>query len=291
MSLKQKKFKILYVEDSESDQFFFNDYIDNSANKDTIKNIEFELADSINSAKSLLNIKTYNLIITDYLLGDGDGFDIFEVNTNNSPIIFLTGMGDERVAVRAMKSGAMNYIIKDLESEYLDTIFEEISRLYRKWSLITKQTLEIVHTTDEISTDGLVFYLDDKGPKLLNSKENINLAYSKQNLLKMGSFFYLAIGLGNERNLGLFELPVPGYSEYTAIVYSTEVKDESYMDQRSLGLNYLLLSFVFPKNKKSILPHSTQIEKIFENIVNNYPNLSDYANNEWYTELLIKLNI
>ena len=69
-----------------------------------------------------------NLIISDWNLPDGKGTDILmrvdEAVT--TPLIVMTGYGDERLAVDIMKSGAIDYIVKSA------TTFEEMPGIARR---------------------------------------------------------------------------------------------------------------------------------------------------------------
>src|SRR3989338_1406916 len=54
----------------------------------------------------------YDLMILDYMLGRGDGLEWlaqFKERADCPPVLFLTGAGNEVIAVRAMKSGADDY--------------------------------------------------------------------------------------------------------------------------------------------------------------------------------------
>ena len=58
---------------------------------------------------------SYDLIILDYMLGRGDGLEwlrAFKARADCPPVIFLTGAGNEVIAVRAMKYGADDYLRK-----------------------------------------------------------------------------------------------------------------------------------------------------------------------------------
>lgn len=55
------------------------------------------------------------VIITDYFLPGMNGIEFLEVlsqKDRNIPVIMITGQGDENVAVRAMKLGAIDYLVK-----------------------------------------------------------------------------------------------------------------------------------------------------------------------------------
>lgn len=57
-------------------------------------------------------LESFDVVILDYMLGRGDGLEWlqeFKLRANCPPVIFLTGAGNEIIAVRAMKAGADDY--------------------------------------------------------------------------------------------------------------------------------------------------------------------------------------
>ncbi len=75
---------------------------------------------------------SFDVVILDYMLGRGDGLDWlqqFKKRTDCPPVLFLTGAGNEVIAVRAMKCGADDYQRKqELTREKLVTSVAELSR-------------------------------------------------------------------------------------------------------------------------------------------------------------------
>ena len=73
----------------------------------------------------------YDVIILDYMLGRGDGLQWltdFKKRPDCPPIIFLTGAGNEIIAVRAMKAGADEYQRKqELTKERLVTAIRDVA--------------------------------------------------------------------------------------------------------------------------------------------------------------------
>jgi len=65
-------------------------------------------------------------------LGDGTGFDVFQV-VDDAPIIFATGAGDQDIAVKAMKAGAYDYLIKDPQRDYLKILPLTIDNAVKHW--------------------------------------------------------------------------------------------------------------------------------------------------------------
>lgn len=121
--------RILYVEDDRVDQMAFKRLV-----RDQELNYDYVIAGSIAEAKEVLANQQFDVVLTDYFLGDGTAFDIIDL-VKETPIIFATGTGDEKVAVEAMRRGARDYLIKDPDRSYLtvlpltvDKVIEERNR-------------------------------------------------------------------------------------------------------------------------------------------------------------------
>ena len=75
---------------------------------------------------------SYDIVILDYMLGRGDGLEWlqqFKKRADCPPVMFLTGAGNEVIAVRAMKYGADDYQRKqELTREKLVTSVRELTR-------------------------------------------------------------------------------------------------------------------------------------------------------------------
>jgi DNA-binding NarL/FixJ family response regulator/tRNA A-37 threonylcarbamoyl transferase component Bud32 len=75
---------------------------------------------------------SYDVIVLDYMLGRGDGLEWleeFKKRADCPPVLFLTGAGNEVIAVRAMKAGADDYQRKqELTREKLVTSIRELTR-------------------------------------------------------------------------------------------------------------------------------------------------------------------
>ncbi|MFC1498997.1 response regulator [Verrucomicrobiota bacterium] len=68
-----------------------------------------------NDAMSIINSKEIGCILLDYNMPGGDGLvwlkRILELKPNTA-IVMVTGEGNEKIAVEAMKNGAMDYLVK-----------------------------------------------------------------------------------------------------------------------------------------------------------------------------------
>ena len=114
--IMETKYKILLVEDDRLDQMAFERLI-----KDYELLYECTIASSVAEAKSVLASDEFDTIVCDYSLGDGTAFDVLD-STKDIPIIVVTGFGDEEVATKAWRKGAYDYIVKDIERNYLKAI-------------------------------------------------------------------------------------------------------------------------------------------------------------------------
>ena len=68
---------------------------------------------------------TYDVLAVDQNMPNRDGLALIGTLTSQEPfppLIVVTTSGDARVAVEAMRFGASDYIIKDVDGEYLDLL-------------------------------------------------------------------------------------------------------------------------------------------------------------------------
>jgi PAS domain S-box-containing protein len=79
------------------------------------------------------------LIIADWRLPDGDSNELLleEQNTSRPPIIIMTSYGSERNAVEAIKSGALDYIVKSSES--MTDMPHIAERAIQQWKILQEQ--------------------------------------------------------------------------------------------------------------------------------------------------------
>ncbi len=113
---EEKPIRLLLVEDDKVDQMAFARFV-----KKKKLNYAYTTAGSKAEARQIITHKTFDIVISDYMLGDGTLFDMFE-HFKGVPVIVITGVGNEEVAVEAMKRGAYDYLIKDSEGRYLKTL-------------------------------------------------------------------------------------------------------------------------------------------------------------------------
>jgi DNA-binding response OmpR family regulator len=114
-------FTVLMVEDFAADRELYRRSLDQDSN------CLYELleAESVAGGLELCQTRSIDAILLDYLLPDGDGLDFLaelsmQSNGRMPPVVMMTGQGDENTAVRAIKLGAEDYLVKrDLTPELL----------------------------------------------------------------------------------------------------------------------------------------------------------------------------
>jgi PAS domain S-box-containing protein len=114
--MEDKKKNILLIEDDILDQRVFERFVQSEKLP-----YDYSIAASVSEARNILNSNQFDAIVCDYSLGDGTAFDILKI-VKDTPVIIVTGSGDEEVAIHAWKGGAYDYITKDIERNYLKSI-------------------------------------------------------------------------------------------------------------------------------------------------------------------------
>jgi len=80
-----------------------------------------------------------SLIVTDWRLPDGEGTSLIEVIDDYPviPVIVMTSHGNERVAVNAIKNGALDYVVKS--DIALTEMHITVERALRQWDHLTRR--------------------------------------------------------------------------------------------------------------------------------------------------------
>ena len=119
------KIQVLFVEDNKLDQLSFSRYA-----KAAHYPFTFTLAHSKTQALQRLRTKKYDVVVSDYMLPDGTGAEIVK-QASPLPVIILTGAGREEVAANALKSGAFDYLSKDMHHKHLRDLPDIVIRAFK----------------------------------------------------------------------------------------------------------------------------------------------------------------
>jgi len=151
--------KILFVEDNKFDQSLFRQFVDKQGLP-----FDYKIAESVADALSALKAGRFDILILDYVLGDGTAFDIIN-SISDTPFIITTGMGDEDIAVKAMNMGAYYYLVKDSSLNYLNSLpalianaidYREMEQMVKLYTghleeLVRERTVELLTANEYLS--------------------------------------------------------------------------------------------------------------------------------------------
>lgn len=93
---------------------------------------------------ALLAGETFDVVALDHTLPGETGLDILArmgSRATRPPVVYVTGSSDARLAVEALKTGADDYVIKDLSPEFFDLMIAALEQALERWRL-KRQRLE-----------------------------------------------------------------------------------------------------------------------------------------------------
>lgn len=147
-----------------------DDVVDRMAVRRALRSCEVHAqiteAESVAQSTALLSERAFDCAVVDFSLPDGDGLEVLDAAAGAPepvPTIFLTGHGDEKLAVDLMKVGARDYIPKDALSpdrlaQSLRHVTEvaraerEARRARRAQEFLMDVSAQLGHTLDLVGT-------------------------------------------------------------------------------------------------------------------------------------------
>ncbi len=103
--------RVLFIEDNEDDV----ELISRLLLRETSVSVDIRHTDRLSSAIHLLVSEPFDVILSDLGLPDSQGMVTFSKLHScrpNMPIIILSGLNDEALAVKAVQNGAQDYLVK-----------------------------------------------------------------------------------------------------------------------------------------------------------------------------------
>jgi len=114
--MEYTKYKVLLIEDNKLDRMAFERFVYNQKLQ-----YDYTAAQSISEAKEILKSEQFDIIVSDYSLGDGTALDILN-SVKDIPIILITAAEDEEIPINARRAGTYDYLPKDLNRNYLKAV-------------------------------------------------------------------------------------------------------------------------------------------------------------------------
>lgn len=156
--MKAPHINVLLVEDNPADAFLLQSLVTEEASGSFEFSVKESLADGIEAVSN----NSYDMVLLDLHLPDSQGLDTIRnmrETTSAIPIIVLTGMDDDDLAISAMKEGAQDYLCKtnitsativhamrySIERQHLQMVVEEVQAkdLERKDAFISHISHEL----------------------------------------------------------------------------------------------------------------------------------------------------
>ncbi len=118
---------------------------------------EPEFAGTLREAEEKLKNKKFDLIFLDVKLPDGDGIKLLEkiAGRDKTPVCVITGYGTTELIVRAMKTGACDFLEKPLNKEKIRIVAESILNRVEKEEIIERLASEIRREIPFIGKSGI----------------------------------------------------------------------------------------------------------------------------------------
>jgi len=110
--LSSARIRVLVVEDNRGFAYFLNDVLTRQHQNE----FEVQAVASVAEALAILDAGTIDVILLDLGLPDCGGFETFsriQSHASQTPIIILTVLDDDETALRAMRAGAQDYLVKN----------------------------------------------------------------------------------------------------------------------------------------------------------------------------------
>jgi PAS domain S-box-containing protein len=147
--------KLFMVEDSASDRYTYIRYLRAEKSLDyhivEAETLEEGLSLWQSFQSGIYSSQLLQIALVDINLPDGNGLELLEMIRGNHPqlpVIVITGQGDERMAVRAMKLGASDYLVKeDITASVLGRCVANVIRQFK-----LSQELERLQRQEQISS-------------------------------------------------------------------------------------------------------------------------------------------
>jgi PAS domain S-box-containing protein len=186
--------RVLIVDDDEDDFFLTSDYLNDIRGK----KFAIDWAKNFDDAVGKVTSCEYDICFFDFLLGAKTGLDLLKKAIQEgcqSPIILLTGKGDHKIDMEAMRLGAVDYLIKsELDPEKLERCI--------RYSLERADTLKTLRESEQQYRT--IFNHVRQGIIVTQPKDGSFIYYNPATLEMLG---YEANELDNMSIARIFEKP------------------------------------------------------------------------------------
>jgi PAS domain S-box-containing protein len=158
-------------------------------------NAVMKVVDSLKEYHIAIKKSLPELVLIDLHLPDGKAFEILTSPLEDGlfPIVVMTSSGDEKMAVKSMKAGAIDYIVKSTES--YKAMPHIIEHALRDWNLIqekkradeaSRKVLQEWQITFDATNDAM--WILDKEQRILRSNKTAERIFQRTNEEFIGKY-------------------------------------------------------------------------------------------------------
>ena len=165
-----KPIRILYMEDDPGLARLFQKKLERAG-------YPVDIARDGEEGLAMYHTGSYDVVAMDQAMPVHNGLEVIRILASQGPLpptIMVTGAGSEKIAVEAMKLGASDYIVKDVDGGYLDLLPAVIERVLQQQRLIEEKqraeeslrqyTAELEARNEELDAFAHTVAHDLKGP-------------------------------------------------------------------------------------------------------------------------------
>jgi len=155
MRFRDRAIKLILVEDDEIDRLAFK-----RAARTFHIPIEFVIVESVAELQQHLLTNSADVIFTDYYLDDGTALEVIDV-AGNIPVLVATGSNDINIAVEILKKGAYDFLIKDIDRNYLSFLPYTVQKVIQKQRALDNEKM-LSSVVTNINDSVVIFNLQDE---------------------------------------------------------------------------------------------------------------------------------
>ena len=178
MSNVEEPIRILCIEDNRGVARLFQRHLERAGH-------EVDLAHDGDDGLAKLRTSTFDVVVVDHVMPGMTGLDVLRalVETDGlPPTVMVTGAGDEETAVAAMKLGAVDYVVKDVDGGYLQLLPSVIERVLEKRRLMDErqEALDALHRSERLyrmvveNTSDVILLQDEAGRAAFINEAGLN---------------------------------------------------------------------------------------------------------------------
>ena len=146
MNMENERTKILLIEDNPDDAMLIQETFADTGNTSCDWHWVYRLSDGLER----LETDHFTVVLLDLSLPDSHGLETFtkaHAQAPNVPIILMTGLEDEELALQAVQKGAQDYLVKhQVDGPTLGRSLSYAIERHRLLDEVVSRTKETIHS-------------------------------------------------------------------------------------------------------------------------------------------------